>query len=81
MNTNAQEALKEYRTKIRTGEIEKTKRRNPLEKSQENPNSKALAIAGKCYDCAFDRHAGGSWKTQVRNCPCTDCPLWNVRPK
>ena len=81
MNINAQEALKEYREKIRTGEIDKTKRRNPIEKARENPNSKALAIAGKCYNCIFDSRAGGSWRDQVRDCPCTECPLWNVRPK
>jgi|TARA_R100000081_G_C4781507_1_gene151821 hypothetical protein len=81
MNTNAKDALKAYREKLRNGEIEKPVRKNPVQKAQENPQSKALAIAGKCYDCTFDSEAEGTWKAQVRDCTCTDCPLWNVRPK
>ncbi|MAX51238.1 MAG: hypothetical protein CMH22_05170 [Methylophaga sp.] len=81
MNTNAQEALKEYREKIRTGEIEKPPQKTPLDRHLEDKTSKAKAIVAFCFQCIYDPAEKGSWKTQVRNCPCTDCPLWNVRPK
>jgi hypothetical protein len=30
------------------------------------------AIRAKCLDCAYD-------SSEVRLCPCTDCPLWPFR--
>lgn len=47
---------------------------DPIEKAKQNPNSKALAIKAKCWDCA-----GGS-RQEVILCPAKECPLWNVRP-
>jgi hypothetical protein len=41
------------------------------------------AIEEKCKDCIYDdtKNSGlGSWRQQVEACPCTDCPLWPVRP-
>jgi len=74
------EALKEYQAKVARGEIERPKQRNPIERSQDEPKSKAKAIEAKCYDCIYDPLAGGNWRTQVKNCECVDCPLWKVRP-
>lgn len=40
------------------------------------------AINAKCKDCIHDPLAGlGSWRQQVEACPCTDCPLYPVRPR
>lgn len=43
-------------------------------------NSQAGAIMGKCIDCVYDPEAGGSMRTQVYYCGCTDCPLYAHRP-
>lgn len=32
------------------------------------------AIALKCRDCTANQ------MTEIKNCPCTDCPLWIYRP-
>lgn len=34
---------------------------------------RAKAIRLKCLDCTCDQ------PVEVRNCPCTDCPLWRFR--
>jgi len=73
--------LKEYQEKLRNGEIEKPTRKTPIEKAQEDPTSKAKAIIAKCYDCVYDPSDKGSWRDQVRNCECSSCPLWSVRPQ
>lgn len=39
------------------------------------------AINDKCKDCIYDPLAGGTWRQQVEDCTCTDCPLYDVRPK
>lgn len=44
------------------------------------PKTRSAAIAAKCRDCIHDRHAAGTWRTQVATCHCTDCPLWGFRP-
>lgn len=33
-----------------------------------------------CRYCIFDSHADGSWRKQVENCTCHNCPLYDVRP-
>lgn len=48
------------------------KKQNPLVKKYKNPQT---AILSKCLDCS-----GGS-KTEVLNCPITDCPLFTFRCK
>lgn len=57
-----------------------SKRVNPIEKALNNPQSLRLAINAKCFDCV-----GGHADTQnpyrlVRECLCTDCPLYAIRP-
>jgi len=40
------------------------------------------AIDAKCRECCYDPTSGlGSWRQQVEACPCTHCPLHNVRLK
>lgn len=34
-----------------------------------------------CKECTYDPEVSGSWRKQVEECKCRDCPLWNVRPK
>ena len=39
------------------------------------------AIDDKCRDCIYDPlSGGGTWREQVAQCSCPDCPLWPVRP-
>ena len=38
------------------------------------------AIDAKCKDCSYDSLAKGSWRYQIENCCCTDCPLYHFRP-
>ena len=38
------------------------------------------AINEKCKDCIYDPKAGGTWRQQVEECTCMDCPLYPVRP-
>lgn len=38
------------------------------------------AIDTKCKDCIYDpRCGGGTWREQIAQCSCVDCPLWSVR--
>lgn len=37
-------------------------------------------IDAKCKECIYDPYAEGTWRKQVENCPCYDCPLYPVRP-
>lgn len=39
------------------------------------------AINAKCRECIYDDLAPGNWRQQVEACPCTDCPLYAVRPR
>ena len=55
------------------------KLKSPLERARENPTSKALAIAAKCYDCSGAGADPGVYE-EIRNCVVTLCPLWPVRP-
>ena len=69
------DAMKEYREKVKRGEIESTKPiTSPLEKLKTNPKSLRYAINAKCYDCVCYS------KTEITKCEITTCPLWLVRP-
>lgn len=37
-------------------------------------------IDAKCRECIEDPYAQGTWRKQVENCPCYNCPLYPVRP-
>ena len=52
---------------------------NPIEKAAKNPQSKALAIKAKCFDCV-GQDADPDWRGRVRECDAEGiCPLWPVR--
>ena len=57
----------------------KARRLNPYERALKNPNSRALAIRAKCWDCE-GRGADPGWQQRVRTCVVEDCPLYHVRP-
>ncbi|MCP3933086.1 MAG: hypothetical protein GY705_28785 [Bacteroidetes bacterium] len=66
--------LKEHIRKVKSGEIERSKHIDPIEKSKRNPGSFKLAINAKCYDCCCGQ------KTEVKYCSVRGCPLYNLRP-
>ena len=74
MNENAKNALKEYRDKVASGEIEVV-RLNPIQKAKENPTSLRLAINAMCYSCL-----GCGTAQEIRDYSCFNCPLHPVRP-
>ncbi len=53
--------------------------KTPHEEALARPQSKALAIRAKCWDCEGG-DADPGWKQRVRGCVVTGCPLWHVRP-
>ena len=67
-------ALAEYREKVKSGEIIRTKYLNPEEKAKQNPTSMKYAIRAKCWDCACGQ------KEEIKLCTITDCSLYNFRP-
>lgn len=67
-------ALAEYREKVKSGEIIRTKSLNPEERAKANPTSMKYAIRAKCWDCACGQ------KEEIRLCTITDCSLYNFRP-
>lgn len=67
-------ALAEYREKVKSGEIIRTKYLNPEEKAKQNPTSMKYAIAAKCFDCTCGQ------RDEIKLCPITDCSLYNFRP-
>jgi len=68
------EALEEYNRKIRSGEIQRSKQLNPIEKLKTKPNSLRFAVNAKCFDCTCQQ------KLEIKFCEAFDCPLFNVRP-
>ena len=74
MNENAKNALKEYRDKVASGEIEVV-RLNPIQKAKENPTSLRLAIDAMCWDCMGRTNSSDD----IRNCSAKNCPLYPVR--
>jgi len=67
-------ALAEYREKLKSGEIIRSKSLNPEEKAKQNPTSMKYAIRAKCWDCACGQ------KEEIKLCTITDCSLYNFRP-
>lgn len=66
--------LAEYREKVKSGEIIRTKSLNPEERAKANPTSMKYAIRAKCWDCACGQ------KEEIKLCTITDCSLYNFRP-
>ena len=77
MTTKGLEAARKRRLEMVEQGIE-IQRLNPIEKANASLNSKALAIAAKCYDCV-GQDGDPNWQKRVRSCQITDCPLWPVR--
>jgi hypothetical protein len=57
----------------------KIKVKTPMEKHLENPMSLRFSINAMCFDCVGAGH-DPDFRGTIRNCPCTDCPLFTVRP-
>lgn len=54
-------------------------RLNPMEAAKADKTSRSKAIKAKCYDCV-GQDSDPDWRGQIKHCPCTDCPLYPVRP-
>lgn len=39
------------------------------------------SVENFCKECSYDAIMPGSWRKQVEECECVNCPLWEVRPK
>lgn len=75
------EALKAARQKteaMREAGIQ-IQRLDPIERARLNPQSKALAIKAKCYDCV-GAGADANPRQAIRECVVILCPLHSVRP-
>ena len=44
-------------------------------------SSLRTAIDAKCRGCTYDEAAPGTWREQVAQCSCLNCPLWAHRPE
>ena len=64
----------EHLAKIRGLQKEGYTQKNPMEKHLANPKSLRLAVNARCWDCSAEQ------KLEVKLCPCTNCPLYSVRP-
>lgn len=74
------EALEdEFEFERQEGRLMRKRLPTPLERLAKNPNSKALAIAGKCFDCQGSGYNPG-WRSTIRHCSIQDCALWHHRP-
>ncbi|WP_299316261.1 hypothetical protein [uncultured Halomonas sp.] len=77
MNMNAlQKARETQKAKREAGELTVL---DPVQKAHRNPKSLRLAINGKCWDCVGGAADPGP-RQRIRDCPCTDCTLYAVRP-
>ena len=75
------EALKAARQKaeaMREAGIQ-IQRLDPIERARLNPQSKALAIKAKCWDCV-GAGADANPRQAIRECVVQSCPLHPVRP-
>ncbi len=76
--SNREIALREYKEKIKSGEITAPPKLNPIQKAEQNPTSLRLAVNAMCYQCMGA--IGKESKADIRNCTSTKCPLHNLRP-
>ena len=72
-------ALKEYQEKVKSGEIERTTPKNPLEKWEEDKTSLRKSCNAFCYQC-MGGDMGDNVIGEIRKCSSKDCALWHVRP-
>lgn len=70
-------ALKEYQEKVKSGEIERTVRKNLKEKWEEDKTSLRKSINYMCVQCFGGEDWEGGDDVQGAS---KGCALWNVRP-
>ena len=74
MNKNAINALKEYREKLASGELVRTKPSTPKQRHKKDPLSLRKSIDAFCYQCICEVI------TEITLCTAKNCPLYKVRP-
>ena len=72
-------ALKEYQEKVKSGEIERTVPKNPMEKWEEDKKSLRKSCNAMCYQC-MGGDMGENELDEIRKCSSKDCAFWHVRP-
>lgn len=72
-------ALKEYQEKVKSGEIERTVPKNPLEKWKEDKTSLRKSVSAQCFMCMGGLD-GDNVIGEIRKCSSKVCTLWHVRP-
>ena len=72
-------ALQEYNEKIKSGEIERTAPKTPLQKWEEDKGSLRKSLNYMCWQC-FGGDEGDNVKKEIKECSSKDCALWAVRP-
>lgn len=72
-------ALKEYQEKVKSGEIERTVPKNPLEKWEEDKKSLRKSVSAQCFNC-MGGVDGDNVIGEIRKCSSKVCTLWHVRP-
>lgn len=79
MSNNRIKALQEYQEKVRTGEIERTVPKTPLEKWEEDKTSLRKSISAQCWNC-MGGDDGDNVRKEIKDCSSKVCTLWHVRP-
>ena len=72
-------ALQEYNDKVKSGEIERTAPKTPLQKWEEDKMSLRKSVNAMCYAC-MGGDDGDNVKKEIKDCSSKDCALWLVRP-
>jgi len=72
-------ALQEYNEKVKSGEIERTAPKTPLQKWEEDKMSLRKSVNAMCYAC-MGGDMGDNVKKEIKECSSKDCALWLVRP-
>ena len=79
INTKAVNALKEYQEKVKSGKIERTPQKTPLEKWQKDKKSLRKSCNAMWYQC-MGGEMGDNVKKEIKVCSSPDCALFEVRP-
>lgn len=74
MSEALQKAAKRAAEMRESGEMEIL---NPLQKSAKNPDSRALALKAKCFECVGGTldASPDNWRNEIRHCSSKTCPL------
>lgn len=79
MSSNRIKALQLYQGKVKSGEIERTTPKNPLEKWEEDKKSLRKSVSAQCFAC-MGGVDGDNVIGEIRKCSSKVCTLWHVRP-